>query len=49
MAEMTPSMIFSFFTTTISTNLIKFPLFEATIKNVIRDTYLITSQSTDKL
>jgi hypothetical protein len=29
MAEMTPSMIFSFFTTTISTNLIKFPLFEA--------------------
>jgi hypothetical protein len=29
MAELTPAMIFSFFTTTISTNLIKFPLFEA--------------------
>lgn len=29
MAEMTPGMIASFFTTTISTNLIKFPLFEA--------------------
>jgi hypothetical protein len=28
-AELTPAMIFSFFTTTISTNLIKFPLFEA--------------------